>query len=58
MKDSTNAFTYIPNHDWQEVNMLAGFCLSVARLRFSYWVIKTITGRQLKSIPIPELAKA
>ena len=38
-------------------DVVAGFCLSIIWLTFAYWILKTITNRQLQRIKIPDLAK-
>ena len=53
----TIALSRVYLHVHYASDVLAGFCLSVIWLTFSYWVIQTITNRQLSRITIPDLAK-
>jgi membrane-associated phospholipid phosphatase len=53
----TIALSRVYLHVHYASDVLAGFCLSVIWLIFSYWVIQTITKRQLSRITIPDLAK-
>ena len=54
----TIALSRVYLHVHYASDVIAGFCLSVVWLTFSYWIIKAITRRQLRRVPIPDLAKA
>jgi undecaprenyl-diphosphatase len=54
----TIALSRVYLHVHYASDVFAGFCLSVIWLTFCYWVIKTISQRQLKRIKLPQLAKA
>ena len=54
----TIALSRVYLHVHYASDVLAGFCLSVIWLTFCYWIIKTISQRQLGRIKLPELAKA
>jgi membrane-associated phospholipid phosphatase len=54
----TIALSRVYLHVHYASDVVAGFCLSVVWLTFSYWVIQAINRRQLSRVPIPDLAKA
>ncbi len=53
----TIALSRVYLHVHYTSDVLAGFCLSVVWLTFSYWIIKIITRRQLSRVPIPDITK-
>jgi undecaprenyl-diphosphatase len=54
----TIALSRVYLHVHYASDVIAGFCLSIVWLTFSYWIIKAITRRQLRRMPIPNPAKA
>lgn len=54
----TIALSRVYLHVHYASDVLAGFCLSVAWLTFSYWIIKAIRRNQLRRVPLPDIAKA
>jgi undecaprenyl-diphosphatase len=53
----TIALSRVYLHVHYASDVLAGFCLSVAWLTFSYWIITAIRRYQLRRIPMPEIAE-
>ncbi|MES1225284.1 MAG: phosphatase PAP2 family protein [Bacteroidota bacterium] len=51
---ATIAFSRIYLHVHFASDVIAGFCLSVICLTSAYWLLKTITNRQLAEIKIPD----
>jgi len=53
----TIALSRVYLHVHYASDVLAGFCLSVAWLTFSYWIITAVRRYQLRRIPMPEIAE-